>query len=205
MRAMAISRAAGAFVVAVLLLQVRPSGTRLVAGAEPSATPAAAGHTVRALVPARSHASFGVTHLFVQHVSGSVPVRSGQATFADATSTVPMSVEATLDPRRIATGDGDRDDDLQGPDWFDVARFPKWTFAGTANEATPGGFVLQGSMTLHGVARPVTLAVTTLRGFPGARYRATGTVDRHGFGMRITPFDATIGNDVTLSLEVEFE
>lgn len=159
----------------------------------------------RAIVPAHSVASFDVTHLFVQHVVGKVPIVAGRVTFADANAIVPSSVEATLDPRHIATGDGDRDDDLQGPDWFDVARFKTWTFASTAITATPAGFKINGSLTVHGVAQPVTLDVTAVRAGPHARYHATGTLDRHGFGMHVTPFDGSIGNTLALALDVELE
>ena len=167
--------------------------------------PLASRTITRAIVPAHSLASFDVTHLFVQHVIGKVPIVAGHATFAGVDATVPSSVEATLDPRRIATGDGDRDDDLQGPDWFDVARFKTWTFASSAITATPSGFKIDGSLTVHGVAQPVTLDVIAVRAGPHARYRATGTLDRHGFGMHVTPFDGTIGNSLALVLEVEFE
>ncbi len=159
----------------------------------------------RAIVPAHSLASFDVTHLFVQHVLGKVPIVAGHVNFADANASVPSSVDATLDPRRIATGDGDRDDDLQGPDWFDVARFKTWTFASTAIIATPSGFKIDGTLTVHGVAQPVTLDVTATHAGPHARYRATGTLDRHGFGMHVTPFDGTIGNTLALVLDVELE
>jgi polyisoprenoid-binding protein YceI len=159
----------------------------------------------RAIVPAHSLASFDVTHLFVRHVLGKVPIVAGHVTFSGVDATVPSSVEATLDPRRIATGDGDRDDDLQGPDWFDVARFKTWTFASTGIATTPTGFKIDGTLTVHGVAQPVVLDVIEVRAGPHARYRATGTLDRHGFGMHVTPFDGTIGNSLALVLDVELE
>ena len=159
----------------------------------------------RAIVPARSHASFTVTHLFVQHVSGTVPVVAGRAVFASETASVPTSVEATLDPRRMSTGDRDRDDDLKGPDWFDTAHFATWTFASTTIAATVTGFTMTGQLTVHGVARPVALEVVAVRAAPHARYRATGTLDRHGFGMRVTPIDPAIGGDLALELDVELE
>ncbi len=158
-----------------------------------------------AIVPARSHASFTVTHLLVQHVSGNVPVVAGRVVFASETATVPTSVEATLDPRRISTGNRDRDDDLQGPDWFDTAHFATWTFATTAIVPTATGFTMMGQLTVHGVARPVTLEVVAVHAAPHAHYRATGTLDRHGFGMHVTPFDPAIGGELALELDVELE
>jgi len=157
------------------------------------------------LVPARSHATFDVTHLFVQHVTGAVPITRGRVTFGPASAVVPTGVEATLDPAHVATGDADRDDDLHGPDWFDVARYPTWTFASTQIRPTPPGFAMNGTLTIHGVARPVTLDVVIVRASPHPRYRVTGKLDRHAFGMHVTPFDGTIGNDITLVLDVELD
>ncbi|GAC1492861.1 MAG: hypothetical protein NVS1B2_06690 [Vulcanimicrobiaceae bacterium] len=116
---------------------------------------------------------------------------------------VPTHVEASLDPAGVRTDDADRDEDLHGPDWFDVARYPTWTFASGEIAPTATGFTMAGTFTMHGVARPVTLAVTVLQPPPHAHYRATATLDRHAFGMRVTRFDATIGNDVDLVLDIQ--
>ncbi len=164
----------------------------------------ASAETVLAIAPARSHATFAVQHLFVQRVTGSVPIASGSAAFAGGAA-VPSRVQAILDPKHVHTDDADRDDDLQGPDWFDVARFPTWTFVSTAIAATVAGFTMQGTLTVHGVGQAVTLEVTTVHGLPHPAYHATGKVDRHGFGMRITPLDGTIGGQLDLTLDVAFQ
>ena len=166
---------------------------------------ASAGERTHAVVPARSHATFALTHLYVQHVVGNVPILSGSATYAAGETSVPASVVATLDARHVDTRDADRDDDLHGPDWFDTARFPSWTFASRSIVPDAAGFVMTGVLTIHGVDQTVTLAVTTSHGLPHAHYRATGTIDRHAFGMKITPFDGVISPLAELTLDVEIE
>lgn len=160
--------------------------------------------TTVALVPSHSHASFTVRHLYVERVTGTVPIVRGNLTFAPG-SALPSHVDAVLDPTHIDTNDRDRDEDLQGPDWFDVKRFPTWTFVSTSVAASPAGFEMRGSLTVHGVAQTVTLDVTTVRGLPHPAYRATATIDRHAFGMRVTPLDGTIGNELELALDVGTE
>jgi polyisoprenoid-binding protein YceI len=158
---------------------------------------------IRAIDPARSHASFSVTHLYLARVTGTVPIMSGSVTLAP-NSTVPTAVEATLDPNHIASGNPDRDDDLQGPDWFDTKRFAHWTFRSSA--VTPkanGAFTVAGTLTVHGVAQPVNLDATVVRGEPHLAYHAVGHVDRHAFNMRVTPTDGLIGSDITITLDVE--
>ncbi len=164
----------------------------------------AAETTTRVLTAAHSHAIFAVTHLYVAKVTGTVPIVSGSATYGTSPTT-PISVEATLNARRVKTDDGDRDDDLQGPDWFDTKRFPMWTFHSTSISPAASGFMMQGTLTIHGVARPVALAVQQTHGLPHPAYHAVGHVDRHAFGMKITPQDGLIGSDVELTLDVEFE
>ena len=153
------------------------------------------------LAVARSKATFAVTHLYVSRVTGSIPIVAGTVAFADGD--VPSAVEATLDARRIATDDRDRDDDLQGPDWFDTKAFPLWTFRSDAIAPAPGGFTMHGTLAVHGVPQAVVLNVTIVRGLPHAAYHATGTLDRHGFGMHRTPMDGLIGGTIDLALDVE--
>jgi polyisoprenoid-binding protein YceI len=151
---------------------------------------------------AHSRARFAITHLYLQRVTGSVPIAAGTVVFA-AGSPVPARVSATLDPRHIDTGNGDRDEDLQGPDWFDTRKFPAWTFASTAIAPGSGGtFVIEGTLTIHGVAQPVTLTVTPGTASGHATYHAAGKVDRHGFGMPLTAIDGLLGGNVDLTLDV---
>jgi polyisoprenoid-binding protein YceI len=163
---------------------------------------ACAAETVRAVDVARSHAGFAVAHLYLTKVSGTIAIAGGTVVFADG-SPVPIRITATLDPRHVDTGNGDRDDDLQGPDWFDTRRFPLWTFASTAlAPGANGSFLVNGTLTVQGVAQPVALSVTQTRATPTPAYRAVGHADRHGFGMRTTPMDGLIGAEIEITLDV---
>jgi polyisoprenoid-binding protein YceI len=156
---------------------------------------------VRSLDLKHSSATFEVTHLYVSSVTGTLPVIAGSLTF-DAGSTVPVRVEATLDPKRIKTGEDERDGELQDGEWFDTAHFPTWTYSST--KVTPGAagaFTVEGILTVHGTAQPVTLAVTTVRGLPSPAYHAVGHADRHGFGMAKTRQDGLVGTDITITLD----
>jgi len=149
--------------------------------------------------PLRSHASFSVNHLMIAPVTGTVPIVSGTITLAGDGAT-PVAVNAVLDPRRLSTGDPDRDGDLQGEDWFDTKKFPTWTFKSMA--VTPGAnatLSILGTITIHGVAQPVTLAASVV---PRKGYRAVAHLDRHQFGMRVGRMDSLVGNDVTIDLEI---
>jgi polyisoprenoid-binding protein YceI len=157
---------------------------------------------VRAVDVKASKARFDVSHLYVANVGGTVPIVSGSVTLP-AGSAIPTRVEATLDPSGIRTGEDERDAELQDGDWFDAKRFPTWTFVGTKVAAvSPGRFTVAGTLTVHGVAQPVSLDVTIVRGLPAPIYKAVGHADRHGFGMTVTRTDALVGNDIALELDV---
>jgi polyisoprenoid-binding protein YceI len=150
-----------------------------------------------------SRAKFNVQHLLIEHVSGSVPIVSAEITLgADGVS--PVAVNATLDPTHINTGDEDRDGAITGSDWFDTKKFPLWTFTSDHVAKNPDGtYGISGTLTIHGVAVPVTLLTTLVQASPRPRYHATVTVDRHAFGMVVTRVDALVGKDVTIDLDVQ--
>jgi polyisoprenoid-binding protein YceI len=103
----------------------------------------------------------------------------------------------------MKTGDDDRDASLEGPDWFDVKRFPKWTFASTKiSPVTANAFTIEGLLTIHGVARPERLDATVSGAPAHPVYHATGAIDRHAFGMTVTRLDPVIGNPVNVTLDV---
>src|ERR1700722_4249593 len=92
-----------------------------------------------AIDPAKSGSSFGVSHIFVDRVTGTVPVTGGTIEIPDGRA-LPTRVEGTLAPTRFKTDEPDRDAALQGPDWFDTKRFPTWAFTSTKIVATAKGF-----------------------------------------------------------------
>ncbi len=95
---------------------------------------------------------------------------------------------------------------MRSSDWFDTRRFPTWTF--TSTKITPRGsaaFGMDGALTIHGVTQSEHLDVT-IGGTPAnPTYRATGEIDRHAFGMRVTILDPAIGNPVYVTLDVRLK
>jgi polyisoprenoid-binding protein YceI len=152
-----------------------------------------------------SSAQFSVSHVFVERVSGTVPIAGGTVALTQG-STMPISVSAVLDASGIKTSDDDRDQALRGPDWFDVKRFPTWSFV--SKKITPNGkngFSIDGTLTIHGVAAPLHLEVTVDGNVGHPAYHAVGHVDRHAFGMTVTRLDPAIGSDVEITLLVQLE
>jgi len=172
------------------------------AAASEPAPPASSGPHALAVDAARSHARFTVAHVLVAQVTGEIPIASGAVVYGSS-GTLPTRLEATLDPKRVASGDAKRDADLQAPDWFDTATYPTWRFSGDRIAARPGGFVVHGALTVHGTAQPCDLTVERLPPVGDeAHFRASTVVDRHGFGMHVTRADAMVGGRIRIDLDV---
>ena len=107
---------------------------------------------------------------------------------------------------------------LAGADLLDAARFPDITFASTGVALTGAATAdVTGDLTLHGVTRPVTLAVTFNGGYGafamdpgGARigFSATGKLMRSdygiGFGVPAPGSAFGVGDAVQIIIETEF-
>jgi len=150
----------------------------------------------------KSKAQFSVQHIYVEHVTGTLPIAGGTVVL-DAGSAIPVRVSAVLDATQIRTGDDDRDGVLQTPDWFDTKKFPTWTFTSTKiSPSGAGAFTMDGLLTLHGVTQSERLDVS-VGGTPAhPTYHATGQIDRHAFGMATTRLDPVIGNPVDVTLDI---
>lgn len=150
----------------------------------------------------RSSAHFSVQHIWVERVTGTVPILGGTVTVQPG-SLIPESASAVLDATQIQTGEPDRDKSLESSDFFDAANFPHWTFASTRVVVKgPSAFEMDGDLTIHGVAQPETLIVT-LGGTPEHPvYHAQASINRHAFGMARTRLDPTIGEVVDVALDI---
>lgn len=94
------------------------------------------------------------------------------------------SVTATIDMASAATGDGDRDSSLPAVEWFSAAKFPKATFAATKFKALGGSrYQADGTLTLKGVSKPVSLPFTLT--ITGSKAKMTGAINlnRSAFGV----------------------
>ncbi len=168
-----------------------------------SNTPALADSSAqRQIDPARSTAQFSVEHIFVDRVTGTVPILNGLVTIP-AGSSIPVSVTATLDPTRINSGDRDRDSSLESPDYFDTKAFPTWTYTSTkVVPSSANACAVDGLLAIHGVTVPEHLEVSIRGDSAHPVYHAVGHIDRHAFDMKGARLDPVIGNPVDVTLDI---
>jgi polyisoprenoid-binding protein YceI len=165
-----------------------------------------------AIDPAHSDVSFSVRHLVVSKVRGRLGAVSG--TFVTAEDPLASSVNATIGLASIDTGNADRDAHVRSADFLDVEQYPDLVYRSTGVRADGDGYIVDGELTLHGVTRPVPLALelngfqpTTPFGDTRAGFSATAEIDRQDFGITFNmPLEGGglgLGNKITVQLEIQ--
>ena len=172
-----------------------------------SATAQAATWTIDAN---HSSVAFSIRHIFSK-VPGSFDKFTGTVDYDPANPTA-ASVKVEIDPASINTRTPKRDDHLRSADFFDVAQFPAMSFVSTkVTKGEGNALAVDGNLTMHGVTKPVKLAVTFLGAGPSmggqrAGFEATTTIDRKEFGIvwnKAIDNGTLLGDDVAITIGIE--
>jgi polyisoprenoid-binding protein YceI len=109
--------------------------------------------------------------------------------------------DVTVDLSSAKTGDGDRDSALPGPDFFDTAKYPQAHFVTTGFRQQGNQVIADGTLTLRGVTKPVSLNVSFKPQGSGATLDVSGSVNRLDFGVGGGQYKDTsvIGADVKVT------
>lgn len=148
---------------------------------------------------------------FISEVDGdftdfSVRVTTTMADYSDA------KVELTAKVGSINTESAFRDKHLLGADFFDEAKYPFLIFKSTSvkNIDAKNG-LLSGSLTMHGITKPVTLnveyfgsVINPMSKKETAGFKVTGTVKRSDFSIGTKYPGAILGDDVNIVANLEF-
>lgn len=164
--------------------------------------------------PTHSVAEFKVRHMMISNVKGQFTVITGSAAL-DPNDVTKSRIEAWADAVSINTGDAQRDGHLKSPDFFDVEKYPRLTFASTrVDRKSEGRLVVTGDLTIHGITREVVFEAegpTPPRKDPWGKTRigvsATGKINRKDFGLNwnaaLEAGGLLVGDEVTMTLEFE--
>jgi polyisoprenoid-binding protein YceI len=155
-------------------------------------------------------------HTFERFSYNHLGFSTQQSRFNTTTGTVVLdseaktgSVNVTIDMKSVDTGSKLFNQHIQGPDFLDTTHYPTATFKSTAVHFDGGNPVsVEGNLTIKGVTRPVTLAITSFkhamhpmmkRDAIGAN--ATTTVKRSDFNAG--KYAPLVGDDVTIDISIE--
>jgi polyisoprenoid-binding protein YceI len=161
---------------------------------------------------AHSNVSFKVRHL-VSKTAGQFNDFDGTIV-ADFDNLDSSSVAFTIKAESIDTENEDRDKHLRSEDFFDVDTYPEITFV--SKKITKSGdntFAVTGTLTMHGVAKTVTLPVVFLGEGPSpwggrvAGWEIQTTLDRKDYGIvwnkALDAGGMILGDEVEITINLE--
>ena len=164
--------------------------------------------------PAHSSAQFSVKHMMISNVRGGFSGLKGTVVY-DPEKPAEAAVEAAIDAGSISTLDPQRDTHLKSADFLDVEKYPAILFKSKKVEAAGDGeWKVAGELTIHGVTRPVTLAVEGLSAEgkdPWGNIRtgasASTKIKRSDFGLTWNAALETggflVGDEMKIELEIQ--
>jgi polyisoprenoid-binding protein YceI len=159
--------------------------------------------------PNHSQVNFGIKHLGVSTVRGSISGVTGTVNW-DEKNPSKSSVEATITTTTVSTNNEKRDAHLKSPDFFNVEKFPTMTFKSTAVTRENGKLQVVGDLTLTGVTKSVTLDVdgptAPQKGMGGKMvtgFSATGTLKRGDFNFGSKYGAPMLGDEVQFTIDIE--
>ncbi len=158
--------------------------------------------------PNHTSAQFSVKHMGISTVRGAFTKISGTVEYT-AADPAKSTVDVTIDAASVDTRVEMRDNDLKGPHFLDVAKYPTITFKSSHVEPNgPGKLKVTGDLTIHGVTKQVTLEmdgpsepVKDQRGNLHMGASATTKIDRTQFGM--DAMTAMVGTEVNITIDTE--
>jgi len=162
-------------------------------------------------VPDKAHSGvdFSILHMSLSKVRGHFGNIGGTLVLNESDITK-STVNVTIDVTSVDTGQPQRDSDLKSPNFFDVAQFPTATFTSTSIAKSGDGLTISGNLTLHGVTKPVVLQADKPTGpangmdkKPHYGFSATTTLKRTDFGIGAKVPSAIVGEDVSLTIDLD--
>ena len=157
--------------------------------------------------PAHTFPHFEVSHFGFSTHRGQFNSSAGKLVLDRAAKT--GSIEITVQTASVGSGDPRLEAELRSEKFFNVEKFPLMTFKSKNlkfNGEMPAS--AEGELTLLGVTRPLTLAITQVKcgthplnkkDVCGAE--VTGSLKRSDFGMKT--FIPMVGDEITLRIQVE--
>jgi polyisoprenoid-binding protein YceI len=177
-----------------------------------SATVATAAPVTWTIDPVHSTVGFSIRHFFSK-VPGNFTKFSGTVAY-DPDKPAASSTTVEIETASINTENEKRDGHLRSEDFFFADQYPTIKFVST--KVTPTGegkLSVEGNLTMRGVTKPVTLAVSYLGSGPTsngemrAGFEATTKVNRKDFNIlwnrTLDQGGTLLGDDVDIKIGVE--
>ena len=198
-----------------LLLACLPAAMRQADAGAPQAKGAASPDPSQWTIDTlNSGAGFAARHMLVSTVRGHLGPVTGTIWY-DGVNVSSIRAEATIDVRKISSGNEDRDTHLRTDDFFDVPHHPTMTFTSKrVVPGAPGHFTMIGDLTIRGTTKEVTLEVEgpqpifKAKGLSRTAATATTTINRFDYGLKWNNLidaggGAMVGPNIAVTIDLE--
>lgn len=161
-----------------------------------------------------SEIGFSVKHMMISNVKGFFSKYEGGFDYDEKAKTV-SNVNVKIEVASVSTGEKKRDDHLTSPDFFDAGKYPTIEFkADKISGVEPGKtFKVPGTLTMHGVTKPITLQVefhgstVGMMGETRIGFTATTKVKRTDYGVTwnktLDKGGVAVGEEVSVTIDSE--
>lgn len=156
--------------------------------------------------PAHSFVEFKIQHLGYSWMFGRFDKLAGGFSF-DAAKPDASTIALDVDTTSVNTNHAERDKHLRSKDFLAVDNFAKASFKSSGYQGSADKGVLSGVLSLHGVDKPIEVAVTKVGEGkdPWGGYRAgfvgTYTMTRADFGLNYELGPASTTVELTFGIE----
>jgi polyisoprenoid-binding protein YceI len=157
--------------------------------------------------PGHTYPYFEINHLGFSTMHGRFGATNGRIVLDPAGRT--GSIDITIDASSIDTGHAKRDTHLRSEEFFNVGKYPTLSYKATRLKFNGDKLTgADGELTLLGVAKPVSLTVSSFHCGPHPMNKkqmcganATASIKRSDFGL--SAYVPAVGDEVKISIEVE--
>ncbi len=161
-----------------------------------------------AIDPNHTQVRFEWSHFGFSHIEARFDKVEGTFLF-DPANPADSRVDVTIPVSSISTGVPDLDEHLLSSDFFDATKFPDIRFTSTAVRVLDEKHLeVRGNLTVHGITRPVVLAVTInkigvhpLGKRAAAGFDATTTLSRSAYGLGL--FVPNVSDEIRVHITLE--
>jgi len=148
-----------------------------------------------------NHFGFSNPSALLEKINGAIDLDTADLTKSSVSVTLPLD--------GLHTGVPKLDEHLKSPDFFDAAKFPNVTFKSTKVEkAGADALKVTGDLTVHGVTKPVTLAVKVnkigdnpMMKAASAGFDADVTIKRSEFG--VDKYVPNVSDDIKVHITLD--
>ena len=162
-----------------------------------------------AVEPYHTQVTFSVSHMGISPFAGTFSGGTGTLTI-DPAKPDTASVSVTIPTTSVMTTAPKLTAELNSADWLDTAKFPTATFKSTSVKAMNGGAEIAGTLTLHGVTKPVVLrarffgtATNPMSKKPSVGFLGRIAIKRSDFG--VTKYVPLVSDETVLVINAAFE